>query len=454
MPPNRVVVFIFLASSFLIHSQEIIIEEFATGFDHPTNIQNAGDDRLFIVEQSGQIKILNPDGIVNATPFLDLSGMVSTNGERGLLGMAFHPDYTTNGYFYVDYSNLDGDNQISRFSVDATNSNIADTNSELQLLKITQPAYNHNGGCLAFGPDGYLYIASGDGGDSSATAQNTELLLGKLLRIDVDNSGGGNNYSIPVDNPFAGDPVNAEEIWAFGLRNPWKFSFDEITGNLWISDVGESTVEEINKVNSTDSGLNYGWNCYEGTEPYSPSGCPNPNELVFPVAEYTHDIGFSITGGYVYRGNVYSDIAGLYFFADGIGFIGSVNSSNTMVNYGSFGASWVSFGEDVNKELYLCNYSGTVYKLKGTELASNEEFNTTNFNLYPNPSKEFVTIQSETELIDSIAIFDINGRIIYSEDVSPKLFQTIDTSTFSVGLYLLKITSVKGDANMKKLIVN
>lgn len=445
-----------LLLSFNVGAQ-ISIDLFASGFDQPLNIQNAGDERLFIVEKTGNIKILNADGTVNATPFLDLSGIINTDSERGLLGLAFHPDYTTNGYFYVDYSDLNGDNQISRFSVDAGNPNIADETSELPLLTIQQPFANHNGGCILFGPDGYLYIASGDGGsggDPGNRAQNTELLLGKLLRIDVDNPGGGNNYGIPPDNPFANDPPNAEEIWAYGLRNPWKFSFDSVTNDLWIADVGQNAFEEINKVTPTEAGLNYGWRCYEASAPFNTANCPDPSELTFPVAEYSHATGNSITGGYVYRGSMYTDILGLYFFADfGSSIIGAVDSNNNLINYGSFGGGWSSFGEDAQGELYLSSFGGNIYKLKGEVIASTQDLNNNTFKIYPNPSNEIITIQSETELINDISIFDINGRLIYSENIIPSGSIIMDVSKFSKGIYLLEITSEKGTTTVKKLIV-
>jgi glucose/arabinose dehydrogenase len=216
--------------------------------------------------------------------------LISSGGERGLLGLAFHPDYANNGYFFVNYTNNSGHTVVSRFSVDGADDNLADPNSELNFMTINQPYGNHNGGNLAFGPDGYLYIGTGDGGsggDPGNRAQNPLELLGKMLRIDVDNPSGGENYGIPADNPYVGDPNGKDEIWAIGLRNPWRYSFDETTGDLWIGDVGQNAFEEINRVHYTEAGLNYGWRCYEANAPYNTSGCPDMSEMTFPVAAYT-----------------------------------------------------------------------------------------------------------------------------------------------------------------------
>lgn len=450
---------LFLFLSGLVFAQQVDIELYKSGFSDPLNLQHANDDRLFVVEQGGKIKIIQGDGTVNTTPFLDISGQISSGGERGLLGLAFHPDYTNNGYFYVNYSKPNGDTQISRFSVDSGNPDIADQNSELPIIDYSQPFSNHNGGCLAFGPDGYLYIASGDGGssgDPGNRAQNINLLLGKLLRIDVDNPSGGNNYGIPANNPFVGNPNAREEIWAYGLRNPWRFSFDLTENNLWIGDVGQSNLEEINRVSVAEAGLNYGWRCYEGTQPFNTQNCPPQSEITFPIAEYTHASGnCSITGGYVYRGSVYSDIAGLYFFADYCsGMIGTVDGSGNLIDHGNFSGNWVSFGEDVNKELYIVDKGGSIYKITGDPIIGTEDFSLENtLSMLPNPASENVTFSLKNDILQAIQVFDVRGSLVSSEENISSNEKTISISNLNPGIYFAKITSVKEQTIVKKLIV-
>jgi glucose/arabinose dehydrogenase len=444
---------LFAVSTLL--SQTISLEVFASGFSNPVDMKHAGDDRLFVVEQGGSIKILNADGTTNTTPFLNISGDVSGGSEQGLLGLAFHPDYTTNGYFFVHYTDNGGDTQVSRFSVSTGDPDVADPGSEFPIIDYAQPFSNHNGGSLNFGPDGFLYIGSGDGGsggDPGNRAQNTELLLGKLLRIDVDNPGGGNNYGIPADNPFAGDPPNAEEIWAYGLRNPWKFTFDRDTGDVWIADVGQNAIEEINKAGGSEAGLNYGWRCYEGSSTFNTANCPDPSELTFPIAEYTHAFGFSITGGYVYRGTEYTNISGYYFAADfGTGLIATVSPTGDFNNLGTFGGNWATFGEDVDGELYIANYNGQISKIKGETLGIND-FDAISAHIFPNPADGRVTLQLDQGTIDNISIMDLKGSVLYSEENIQSSTKEINTEALSQGMYLVKVTSEKG-TSIKKLIV-
>lgn len=440
--------FIFSAN----YSQDLELDLVADGFDSPLEIKHAGDDRLFIVEQGGVIKILNSNGSVNTTPFLDITSQVTSGGERGLLGLAFHPAYASNGFFYVNYTNTNGNTQISRFTV-SSNPDIADSNSELQMLSFNQPFTNHNGGHIAFGPDGMLYIASGDGGsggDPQNNSQSLNTLLGKLLRINVDIAA----PYIPSDNPFISNSAAMDEIWAYGLRNPWKFSFDEVTGNLWIADVGQNSWEEINKQPYTVSALNYGWRCYEASAPYNTSGCPPAGQLTFPFAEYASSSGnCSVTGGYIYRGAEFPAIQGLYFFADLCSHeIGTVDQSGNLTFHGTFGVSTItSFGVDVDDNLYLTSFGNdAVYKVIDKTLGvsdSDENF----FLIYPNPAKTEIQIKSTNYTLNSFEVFDVRGRNVTSGKFKENT-NTIDISQFKSGVYFVNVKTSEGASQIKKLI--
>jgi glucose/arabinose dehydrogenase len=357
----------------------------ASGLSAPVFVTSPpGDfDRLFIVEQTGRIRILT-GGEVLPNPFLDISDNVSYGGERGLLGLAFHPDYTDNGFFYVNYTDNDGNTVIARFSV-SDDPNLADPSSDATILTIDQPYGNHNGGMIAFGPqDGYLYIGMGDGGsggDPENRAQDDGQLLGKLLRIDVD---GGFPYAIPPDNPFAGPGDPLDEIWAKGLRNPWRFSFDRETYDLYIGDVGQNLWEEIDfQPAASQGGENYGWRLMEGNHCYNPPSDCDPGGLTYPIYEYSHGgspFRCSITGGYVYRGSAIPDLAGTYFFADYCsnqiwsfryvdGDITEFTDRTDELDPGS-GMSIddiSSFGQDANGELYIIDLGGEVFKIVPVE---------------------------------------------------------------------------------------
>ncbi len=350
------------------------LEVFASGFSLPVDIAHAGDSRLFIAEKAGRIRIIDANGNTLAQPFLDIDARVNSQAsERGLLGLAFHPDYADNGHFFVNYTNNSGDTRISRFSVSAGNPDQADPNSELILLEVDQPFNNHNAGDLNFGPDGYLYFGLGDGGsanDPGNRSQNRQTLLGKMLRVDVDN---GNPYSIPEDNPFADDDFTLDEIWAIGLRNPWRFSFDRLTGAMWIADVGQDRWEEVNyQEPGSEGGQNYGWRCYEGPDPFNTGGCPPQSEYTFPVHSYsnTSSVGCSITGGFVYRGSQYPDLYSYYIYADycsgrfwALAPDGQGGWENTEVaNLDN--TEFVTFGEDSQGELYAAAIGdGIIYRL-------------------------------------------------------------------------------------------
>ncbi len=439
---------------FSLQSQTFELSPFSSGFSAPLNIQHAGDERLFIVEQGGRIKILNPDGTVNANPYLNLSSSISSGGERGLLGLAFHPDYANNGYFFVNYTDLNGDTQISRFSVDALDPDLADQNSELTILNIEQPYANHNGGCIGFGADGFLYVGMGDGGsggDPQNFAQNNTSLLGKMLRLDIDNTDGSQNYSIPEDNPFFGSTTEAQEIWAYGLRNPWKFSFDRNNGDLWIADVGQNAFEEINHVTYSEAGVNYGWRCYEGNESYNTSNCVDPSEMEFPLAIYPHSVGSSITGGYVYRGALSSPLVGHYLFADFVsGYMGVLDPSNGQVVYEeNFSQNWASFGEDITGEIYVCAFNGVVYKIE-PEIVLNVDQFSVDQQLSPNPAKDHFVLK--TDYLKSYQVFDLQGKLIEKNIISNNEV-IINTCSWPNGLYLIKTIHEKGLHQTGKILI-
>ena len=349
---------------------EIALEPVAEGLQSPLYVTNAGDGsaRLFVIEQIGRIRIIR-DGTVIAEPFLDVSSLVLAGGEQGLLGLAFHPDFGDNGKFYVDYTDRNGDTVVAEYTVHPANPDRADPGSARPLLRIDQPFGNHNGGGIEFGPDGYLYIATGDGGsggDPMGNGQNLQTLLGKMLRIDVDSTSGSRPYGIPNDNPFVGRSDAHAEIWAYGLRNPWRFSFDDDT--LWIADVGQNELEEVNRAPADAGGLNYGWNVMEGDRCFESSDCDS-SQLEPPVGVYDHGSGCSVTGGYVYRGREFRSMRGAYLFADycsGIVFGLNADRSGRQqpVQLLESGASVSSFGLDERGELYLTDLgSGTVSRI-------------------------------------------------------------------------------------------
>ena len=375
---------LFLVGIALSARADVTLQTLATGLSSPVDIANAGDNsgRLFIVEQSGRIRIIQ-NGNLLATPFLNIQSTVLTGGERGLLGLAFHPQFATNGRFFVYYTSraftgiANGDVAIARYQRSATDPNLADPASGTVLLTVPHSTFdNHNGGSLRFGPDGYLYAGVGDGGsggDPFNNGQNRNSLLGKILRIDVNN---GALYAIPPTNPYIGVANVRPEIWAYGVRNPWRLSFDRQTGDLWIGDVGQGAREEVNRqLASSAGGANYGWRIFEGINCYqSPPAPPNcatpPADYVPPIFDYSHSEGVSITGGYVYRGSSTPDLAGKYVFGD-------FSFSKLWFSPGDLGAPFTqlmglspqvsTFGEGETGELYLANYSaGTIHSFSSS----------------------------------------------------------------------------------------
>jgi len=365
---RRLLPILALLLSCTANAQTIALTQLASGFDQPLGIAHAGDTRLFVIQQTGRVSIFDGTNRL-AQPFLDVSSLVSCCGERGLLGLAFHPRYRDNGFFYIDYTDRNGNTVVARYSVSATDPNRADPASARVLLNVAQPF----GGHLAFGPDNYLYIGLGDGGsagDPGNRAQDLSTLLGKILRIDVD---GASRYAIPPSNPFVNRAGARGEIWAFGLRNPWRFSFDRTTGDLRIADVGQDSWEEVNFAPATSiGGENYGWRKMEGTHCFNPSTNCRDASMTLPIFEYSHAEGCSITGGYVYRGAKYPALKNTYLFADYCS--GSVWATKRSAD-GTFStrkvlstnASVTSFGEDAAGELYLVDGArGIVYAIRET----------------------------------------------------------------------------------------
>jgi len=346
------------------------------GLESPVDLQAAPGDtnRLFIAEKTGRIRVFQGGALV-ARPFLDISSRVSTGSEQGLLGLVFHPQFATNRRFYVDYTDQSGNTHVVEFLANAGLDSASAT--EREILFQTQPASNHNGGQLAFGPDGYLYISLGDGGgggDTYHNGQNLGSLLAKILRVNVDM---GSPYSIPSDNPFVSVTGARGETWDYGLRNPWRFAFDRLNGDLYIADVGQDTYEEVDYEPHHSGGKNYGWNIMEGLHCYPPSTSTcNKSGLTLPVTEYTHSDGCSITGGYVYRGMELPELAGTYFYGD---YCSGIIRSFTIVNGQAVNAQdWSSslrttsggrmqglssFGQDARGELYMTLLSGEVYRI-------------------------------------------------------------------------------------------
>jgi glucose/arabinose dehydrogenase len=355
---------------------EVELSTHITGLDRPAHVTHAGDGsgRLFIVEQLGRIRIFH-EGVLLPAPFLDINERVRCCGERGLLSVAFPADYVVTGFFYVNYTDKTGQTIVARYGTSA-NANLADPGSEQVLLTIHQPYGNHNGGQLAFSPiDGYLYIGMGDGGsagDPLNKGQDTASLLGKMLRIDVSPS--ANPYLVPPTNPYTQTAGYRDEIWALGLRNPWRFSFDALTGDLYIADVGQGEWEEIDyQPASSPGGENYGWRIMEGAHCYEPVNC-DTSGLVLPIAEYDHSLGCSVTGGVVYRGQLYPRMQGIYLYGD--------YCSGRVWGLRRQEGTWqnallvdtphqiVSFGRDEAGYAYLVDYGGTIYRLEDNVMAT------------------------------------------------------------------------------------
>lgn len=432
---------------------------------------NDGTNRIFVVEQTGRIKVFpNDSEVPNAEVFLDIIGRVNVSDyEMGLLGLAFHPDFADSGYFYVNYTaGSDGQRTtiISRFSVDSNTPNQGDPGSELILLEISQPFTNHNGGMIQFGPeDGYLYIGMGDGGsggDPFNHGQNRKTLLGAILRIDVDNPTGNLNYGIPSDNPFIGNTQGfREEIWAYGLRNPWRFSFDPVTGELWAGDVGQSLWEEIDLI---EKGNNYGWNIMEGLHCFEPPSNCVETGLILPIKQYGHDAGnCSITGGYIYRGKLQPELEAAYIYGDFCsGRIWMLRYENrdlladSLIIQAPFNIS--SFGVDQNNQLYILDHNGgQIYRFSGSPPTDTnddrDDFVPNKFTLeqnYPNPFNPETVISYRLAAASEIELTIYNAlgqriRTIVHKRQNPGNYQVLwdgqdqANNEVSSGVYLYRL---------------
>jgi|JI7StandDraft_1071085.scaffolds.fasta_scaffold01816_4 glucose/arabinose dehydrogenase len=441
-----------------VKAQLFTLKDVASGFNKPVDISNTGtpdDKRLFITEKDGKIRIIDETGSVLPTPFIDIDNKVSsTSNERGLLGLCFHPEYAINGYFYVNYTNNNGNTVISRFSRSPNNDNQADPTTEKILFTVVQPFDNHNGGEINFGKDGYLYVGMGDGGsggDPGNRAQNPKNMLGKILRIDVNTE--DVPYLIPADNPYKDNVDTLQEIWSMGWRNPWRFSFDRETNDMWIADVGQNKWEEVNIEPAGQGGLNYGWKCYEGLQEYDFSKCDNGTPFVAPIHVYDNksDVGCSITGGYVYRGSQNPGLFGKYVYADyctGRFWALYKNSNGNWQNDDLADLQnfhYATFGEDISGELYVASLSsGRIFKISdGTSSSATTSLTPNTIDILTNPLSNTLQWRMNAEYKGDITwnIYDLQGKIIKTVQTQKNedtQVYTADVSQLPIGEYLLK----------------
>ncbi|NPA09668.1 MAG: T9SS type A sorting domain-containing protein [Chlorobi bacterium] len=442
-------------SSLILNAQSITLEEFATGFTAPVEIAHANDSRMFVVQQNGIIKILQSDGTVNSANFLNISSKITYGGERGLLGLAFHPQYPSNGYFFVYYNDTGGNITVARYTRSSANPDVADPATEKIILNLPKPFDNHNGGSIHFAPDGYLWVVTGDGGsggDPNNNAQNKNSLLGKLLRLDINSTGA---YNIPPGNPFVGID-GADEVWAYGLRNAWKFNFDTVLGNVMIADVGQGQIEEINRMPLTQAGINYGWRCYEGNNAYNTTGCAAQSTMTFPVAAYDHSGGkCSITGGYVYRGTQFPALQGRYFFADYCSTqIGSLNSDDSITWTSAFsGNNFSTFGVNNQNELFVAAVtSGKIFRITTTTLGVQENDLSNQIKVYPNPASKKVFIEGVKDKNTTVEIISFEGRKVL-EQGKIESDNSVNISGIPAGVYFINLNSGNEKSYSKKIII-
>ncbi len=446
----------------------------SSGLSSPVDIVNANDgtNRLFIVEKTGTVKILS-GGVLLPGNFLDIPDSIVSGGEQGLLSMAFHPGYATNRYFFVYYTNTAGDIRLTRFQTQAGDPNAADENTGVIVLTIPHPTNsNHNGGKLNFGPDGNLYFATGDGGsggDPTNNAQNGNSLLGKMIRLNVDDFLTPPYYTIPSDNPYVTDDAVRDEIFAMGLRNPWRWSFDRLNNDVWIADVGQGAWEEINnRPYATSGGINYGWRCYEGNAAYNTAGCLPQASYISPIFAYPHNFatgGFSVTGGYVYRGAEFPAMYGFYICADYV-------SGNTWLITSDGMSGWsvtqqaglpgniVGYGEAENGDLYAASLGGRVYKVTTNTVlpVTLQQFTAKAFNGYNDinwkTTNELNITAYEIEFSYNGINFETAGRVnaINTGNETNYSFQHV-IAAFTKLFYRLKIIHNSGQVTYSNILV-
>ena len=459
--PGKLLLLIIFIVSYTASAQFILKNAFPNlSFIDPLDLQNSGDgtDRIFVAERAGRIKVFpNSSSVTSLRTYLDITDRVSAGGERGLLGLAFHPDYENNGYFYVNYTTSNpSTTRISRFRVSSENPDSADKNSEVILLTFNQPFSNHNGGWVGFGPDdGYLYISVGDGG-SGENAQNIETILGNILRIDVDNQDTSLQYAIPPDNPFADSSGSVvKEIYVWGMRNPWRCSFDPVTHWLWSADVGQNAWEEIDII---EKGKNYGWNIWEGFHCYPPSveKCDTTG-ITLPIWEYSHGQGCSITGGYVYRGPTVPELTGKYIYADycsktvwSLEYNGIAPPDNQTLLTAQ--GNVTSFGVDENNELYVVTFSpDRIYRFSPSATGFEDLHIPFEYKLeqnYPNPfnPETVINFQLPTNSNVQLKVYDILGRevaTLVNKEFTPGKYEVkLTASDFSSGIYFYQLRAV------------
>ena len=453
-------------------AQELILEPISgIQFEQPVEISSSGilgDDRLFVLEKKGKIYIVEDISSENPTkleePFLDISAKVNSASEGGLLGLAFSPEYETKGYFFVHYTFNNGgqfSSRIARFNVSDDDPSKADPSTEVSVLTVAQNEQNHNGGDLVFGPDNMLYVAFGDGGganDEFFNGQNPQTFLGKILRIDVKSL----PYNIPTGNPYDGNDVVLDEIWAVGLRNPWRISFDRLNGDLWVSDVGQDQYEEINYEKSGSTGaFNYGWNCYEGPIIFDPLACVSPIEHAEPIYSYSHALGpKSVTGGFTYRGSRHPDLFGKYVFTDFVDnkswwiISGIENETFETEKIDMTGADIpdkvTTFGEGNDGELFFATLDdGRLWRLMTTIVASIDQVHNSKYRVYPNPFNDKLNIERDAGEEVEYIIRDSYGKVITFGKLKADI--TVNMKGMSTGIYFISLKT-KDYIQVDKLI--